>query len=81
MRSFGSVLQNSTHYTSHSYFKTDIRKEQIPNIPSHQPVITYKGIKTPDDWTIDPNLHFFNALETNIYAGQSMSIVDTPILP
>ena len=79
MHSFSSVLQNSTHYTSHCSFKTDIRKEQIPNIPSHQPVIKYKRMKTPDDWNI--NLHFFNPLETNIYSGQSMSIVDPAILP
>ena len=67
------------HYTNHSYFKTDIRKEQIPKIPSHQPVITYKEIQTPDDWTIDPNLQFFNAWENKLYSGQSISIVDTPI--
>lgn len=70
-----------TQYTGHSYFKTEFRKGRVPNILDDQFVITYKGIKTPDNWNIDPDLHFFNALGTNAYAGKSISVVGTPILP
>ena len=73
----GVVIQ----YTGNPYFKKQCRKGNVPNIPPGQAVITYKDLPNQENWKIDPNLHFFNALGTNVLAGKSISVVGTPILP